>query len=255
MRRRRAVLLSTSRASCSRSPPPRRPSRRCGSSSARACAFSSSTLRAISTASRRRCRRIRAGRSRRPGSAASAATTAGPTGAAGRAPRSRPEAARARARAFFDSVTRQHLDEDAIDVVLGLLLGQAQRVDLHAIAEPAVLGVVHAVARRGDLVPQLGEGAHLAHLGDEPQAGVDEERDARRRPCRSRPARPRRRPSRRRARRSRWRARRRVPAPASRRLPAGGRSRRWSGSTSAPRAQENTIVSLISRSDGSGGNT
>ena len=34
-----------------------------------------------------------------------------------------------------------HLDQDAIDVVLGLRLGQAQRVDLHAVAEQAVLGV------------------------------------------------------------------------------------------------------------------
>jgi hypothetical protein len=62
-------------------------------SSARASAFSASTLRATSR-SRRRCRRIRADRSRRRGSAACAATIAGPTAAAGRAPRSRPATAR-----------------------------------------------------------------------------------------------------------------------------------------------------------------
>ena len=43
-------------------------------------------------ASRRRCRRTRAGRSRRPAPAGCAATTAGPTGGAGRAPRSTPAA-------------------------------------------------------------------------------------------------------------------------------------------------------------------
>ncbi len=36
---------------------------------------------------------------------------------------------------------RQHLDQDAVDVVLGLLLGQAEAVDLHAVAEAAVLRV------------------------------------------------------------------------------------------------------------------
>ena len=35
----------------------------------------------------------------------------------------------------------QHLEQDAVDVVLGLLLGEAQRVDLHAVAEQAVLGI------------------------------------------------------------------------------------------------------------------
>ena len=73
---------------------------------------------------------------------------------------------------------RQHLEQDAIDVVLGLLLGEAQRVDLHAVAEQAVLGIGDAVALGRDLVPQLVEGAHLADLGDEAHAGVDEERDA-----------------------------------------------------------------------------
>ena len=42
---------------------------------------------------------------------------------------------------------RQHLDQDAVDVVLGLRLGEPQRVDLHAVAEQPVLGVADAVAR------------------------------------------------------------------------------------------------------------
>ncbi len=73
---------------------------------------------------------------------------------------------------------RQHLDQNARDVVFGLLLGQAQRVDLHAVAEQPLLGVGDAVALARDLVPQFDEGAHLAHLGDEAHAGIDEERNA-----------------------------------------------------------------------------
>ena len=73
---------------------------------------------------------------------------------------------------------RQHLEQDARDVVFGLLLGQAERVHLHAVAEQPLLGIGDAVARARDLVPQFGEGAHLAHFGDEAQAGIDEERDA-----------------------------------------------------------------------------
>ena len=124
----------------------------------------------------------------------------------------------------------QHLDQDAVDVVLGLLLGQAERVDLHAVAEAAELRVGDAVAVAADLVPEVDEGAHLAHLGDEADAGVDEEGDAAddlgevlRRDLGADVGR---------GRRWRWRARRRAPARASRRPPAGGRSRRSSGSTS-----------------------
>ena len=69
----------------------------------------------------------------------------------------------------------QHLDQNAIDVVLGLLLGQAERVHLHAIAETAEFLLLDAVAITADLVPQLGEGAHLAHLGHKADARIHEE--------------------------------------------------------------------------------
>ena len=72
----------------------------------------------------------------------------------------------------------QHLEQNAIDVVLCLRLGEPERVDLHAIAEEAIFRVRHAVALARDFVPKLGECAHLAHLGDEAHAGVDEERYA-----------------------------------------------------------------------------
>ena len=84
---------------------------------------------------------------------------------------------RARPR-FFGQRHRQHLDQDARDIVLGLLLGQAERVHLHAVTEQPLLRIGDAVAFTRDLVPQLGEGAHLADFGDEAQPGIDEERDA-----------------------------------------------------------------------------
>ncbi|GBD41802.1 hypothetical protein HRbin39_01188 [bacterium HR39] len=71
----------------------------------------------------------------------------------------------------------QHLDEDAVDVVLRLLLGEAQRIHLHAVAEEAQFRILHPVALAADLVPQSHEGAHLADLGDEADAGIDEEAD------------------------------------------------------------------------------
>ena len=52
-----------------------------------------------------------------------------------------------------------------------------RRVDLHAVAEQAVLLLGDAVALAADLVPELDEGAHLAQLGDEADAGIDEEAD------------------------------------------------------------------------------
>ncbi|GJE60286.1 hypothetical protein MPOCJGCO_2397 [Methylobacterium trifolii] len=72
----------------------------------------------------------------------------------------------------------QHLDQDAVDVVLGLLLGEPEGVHLDAVAKDALLRVGDAVALLGDLVPEFGERPHLADLGDEPHPGVHEERDA-----------------------------------------------------------------------------
>ena len=69
----------------------------------------------------------------------------------------------------------QHLQHDALDVVLRLRLGQPQRVDLHPVAEPAEAGVVNSVPRADDGVPEPGEGAHLAHFLDKADARVDEE--------------------------------------------------------------------------------
>ncbi len=71
----------------------------------------------------------------------------------------------------------QHLQDDALDVVLRLRLGQPERVDLDAVAEAALLGVGDAVALAGDAVPDAPEGAHLAHLLDEADARVHEEGD------------------------------------------------------------------------------
>ena len=50
---------------------------------------------------------------------------------------------------------RQHLDQDAGDVVLRLRLGQAERIHLHAVAEQPLLGIGDAVALARDLVPQI----------------------------------------------------------------------------------------------------
>ena len=84
---------------------------------------------------------------------------------------------RARAGAFGER-HGQHLDENARDVVLRLLLGESERIDLHAVAKEPLLGIIDAVALGCDLVPQLGECAHFAQLGDKAQPGVDEERNA-----------------------------------------------------------------------------
>ena len=59
-----------------------------------------------------------------------------------------------------------------------MLFRQSERVDLDAVAEAAELRILDAVALESDVVPKLGEGPHLAHFRDEPDAGVDEEADA-----------------------------------------------------------------------------
>src|SRR5262249_35985980 len=71
----------------------------------------------------------------------------------------------------------QHLQYYPGHVVLRLRLGQAERVDLHAVPEAALFLVRDAVAGPGDLVPQHDEGPHLRHLLDEAHARVDEEGD------------------------------------------------------------------------------
>ena len=72
----------------------------------------------------------------------------------------------------------EHLQHNARHVVLRLRLREAERVHLQAVAEARVLRVGHAVALYTDALPHLREGAHLAHLFDEADASVDEERDA-----------------------------------------------------------------------------
>ena len=53
----------------------------------------------------------------------------------------------------------QHLDKNAVDVILRLLLGKSQRVNLHTIAKAPELRVFYAVALAADLIPQAREGA------------------------------------------------------------------------------------------------
>ena len=73
---------------------------------------------------------------------------------------------------------RQRLEHDALDVVLRLGLGQAEAVDLDAVAEAQHLLVGDAVALAADLVPEPAHRPQLADLLDQPDAGVDEEGDA-----------------------------------------------------------------------------
>ncbi len=73
---------------------------------------------------------------------------------------------------------RKHFEQDAMHVVLGLLFGEPQTVHLHAVAEAAVLFALHPIALPRNLLPELRESAHLAKLGDDADAGIDEEGDA-----------------------------------------------------------------------------
>ncbi len=72
----------------------------------------------------------------------------------------------------------QRLEDDPLHVVLRLLLGEAERVDLDAVAEAPQLGVLDAVALAADAVPHARERPHLARLLDEADARVHEEADA-----------------------------------------------------------------------------
>ena len=76
---------------------------------------------------------------------------------------------------FFGQRHGQHFDQDPIDVVLGLLLGQTQRVDLNPIAEAAMFWVFDTIALLADFVPKLDEGAHFTHLGDKADARIHKE--------------------------------------------------------------------------------
>ncbi len=73
---------------------------------------------------------------------------------------------------------RQRLEDDSLDVVLRLGLREAERVDLHAVAEAQVALVGDAVALAAELLPQHRHGAELRVLLDEADTRVDEERDA-----------------------------------------------------------------------------
>ena len=79
----------------------------------------------------------------------------------------------------------QHLNQDAVDVVLGLLLRSAQRVDLHAVAEAPRLRVGDAVALAPISSHRSVKARILQISVDEADAGVHEERNAARTPARS----------------------------------------------------------------------
>ena len=72
----------------------------------------------------------------------------------------------------------QSFQQDAVDVVFRLALGQAQRVHLHAITEAPHFGVLDPITLTANIVPHIGEGPHLAHLGQEADAGIHEKADA-----------------------------------------------------------------------------
>ncbi len=73
---------------------------------------------------------------------------------------------------------RQRLQHDPLHVVLRLRLGQAEAVDLDAVAEAQHLLVGHPVALAPDLVPERAHRPQLRDLLDQPDPGVDEEGDA-----------------------------------------------------------------------------
>jgi hypothetical protein len=71
----------------------------------------------------------------------------------------------------------EHLEHDPLHVVFWLLLGKSERVDLHAVAEPAQLRIGHAVSFGRELIPHHRQCPQLAALLDEPNARIDEERN------------------------------------------------------------------------------
>ena len=71
----------------------------------------------------------------------------------------------------------QGLDHDPLDVVLGLGLGQPERVDLDPVPEPEHLRIFDSVALPTDLGPEPAHRLQLRDFLDESDPGVDEERD------------------------------------------------------------------------------
>jgi hypothetical protein len=72
----------------------------------------------------------------------------------------------------------ERLEDDPLDVVLGLALREAERVDLDAVAEAQERGIRDAVALAPELLPQDAHRPQLRVLLHEAHAGVDEEGDA-----------------------------------------------------------------------------
>ncbi len=72
---------------------------------------------------------------------------------------------------------RERLEDDPRDVVLGLRLGQPERVDLDAVAHPQEAGIGDAVALAPELLPEDAHRPQLRVLLDEADPGVDEEAD------------------------------------------------------------------------------
>ena len=65
-----------------------------------------------------------------------------------------------------------------MDVVFRLALGQAQGVDLHAVAEAGHGRILDLVTLAADMAPEFGKGAHLADFLHEADAGIQKERDS-----------------------------------------------------------------------------
>ena len=69
----------------------------------------------------------------------------------------------------------QHCKQNAIDIVLRLRFGQAQRIHLHAITEAAQLGIADAITPPRDLIPQPAHRTQLADFSNKLHTGIDEE--------------------------------------------------------------------------------
>ena len=70
------------------------------------------------------------------------------------------------------------LDQDAVDIVFRLRLGQAQRVHLNTIAEQQGLRAGHAIALAANFFPKFHKGTHLTEFCYETNSSVHEEGNA-----------------------------------------------------------------------------